>query len=228
MTCYVSLADANENLGIANIKEYGTTAGKVQELLDLLKLADDPDMRDSNGTNVWGTRIKEPQDYTELITELLPGLPDDPTLSGENIIIAGMNGTIHMELWQQFYEKVTIQVPADLLIANYTVEGDVIYTYVSYDGTDFYVVEDYSRDKMRGNGPEYYEGTWKYLLTDEGKYRDGSVYETVHLVNDDSVTYKDIMDSLLSSVYPSDIEYHFLLWIEKETEETADIGKIIM
>lgn len=65
------------------------------------------------------------------------------------------------EYWDEFYQSVQEEKPAQLTIANFTIEGDVILDYVNYDGNDFYLLSDSTRDRFAGE--LYWQETYKYL-----------------------------------------------------------------
>jgi len=77
-----------------------------------------------------------------------------------------VSGTGHLV---DFLESVEDGTAAETVLAAFTKEGDPVYTHVSYNGEEFYVVEDYSRDKLRdqtGEGSDsgaYREKTFKEL-----------------------------------------------------------------
>ena len=62
--------------------------------------------------------------------------------------------------WARFYESVSAGEPACVSFAMLTVEGDPIYCYLDYDGTDFYLLEDSAFDSYGGG---YYEARYTAL-----------------------------------------------------------------
>ncbi len=52
-----------------------------------------------------------------------------------------------MEPWYAFAEKVRAGEPAWITMVDYTVEGDSIFYYLHYDGTEFLYVKDTTRDR---------------------------------------------------------------------------------
>lgn len=66
-------------------------------------------------------------------------------------------GDFGMGYLASFLRAVEIGEPGKLILAGTTDEGDAILTYISYNGKDFYVMQDNSRDKFRGTGEVYTE-----------------------------------------------------------------------
>lgn len=99
------------------------------------------------------------------IEESLNSLPDHPT-EEDDILICSLDGMINMQLWDTFRSSVDRNEPAQIVIANYTVEGDIIYTLVSYDGRIFHAYVDNSRDRFgvpdffSSDYARIYERTW--------------------------------------------------------------------
>lgn len=54
----------------------------------------------------------------------------------------------HLEPWYAFMKKVRSGKPAWIDMVNYTDEGDSIFYYLHYDGTEFLLVEDTTRDQF--------------------------------------------------------------------------------
>ncbi len=85
------------------------------------------------------------------------------------------------EYWDAFYESAGNGEAAELILAQFTTDGDPILSYVHYDGSDFYVVADRSRDKWLRDGEKYHEITFPCLYVLEHKEEDGGVKEYVVL-----------------------------------------------
>lgn len=68
------------------------------------------------------------------------------------------NGT----LWTDFCKNVEAGEAAEVVIAQFTTEGDPILYYVSFDGSAFFFVSDSSRDKF-GAEPYCYSHTFPYF-----------------------------------------------------------------
>ena len=72
-----------------------------------------------------------------------------------------VHGTVEngQEIWDDFLKKVEVQEPATVDLIQFTVEGDPIITYLHYNGEDFYMVEDSTRDAWAGSGEGIRENT---------------------------------------------------------------------
>ena len=83
-------------------------------------------------------------------------------------------GIQHMELWNEFYDRVIQGQDAAVVFASYSWEAMVDVIYISYLDGRFYIIRDYSRDGYSGIGADgnpYREKTFDYLLsfeTEEG------------------------------------------------------------
>ena len=229
----VPLAEVSAELD-ADIKSYAASAEGVEELLRLLEEADPPDssgfpasghpslLAASTGKTVFPGGIYHRDTSAELINELLPRLPEDPALAGTDVLIL-RDEPEHMELWEIFYQKVQIGVPADLLLA-YPYSDDkeegYYYAYVSYDGEAFYAVwndMDIAPDAVTDEGMAVYQGKiYSNLLVESYEAQDKTTFLTAVLDNDPALCWDDIVESWLSSVAPSDLDVYNLFFVEQE------------
>ena len=97
-------------------------------------------------------------------TDLVLYTPEDRFLNGQ--------------LWENFWNSVQHGQSAEVTVAQFTVEGDPVLQFVSYDGNLFHYVMDVTRDKF-GGGESYLcrdyrflqrlesDGTAEFVLTDE-------------------------------------------------------------
>ena len=74
-----------------------------------------------------------------------------------NTVLSGQNS------YDKFISDVENNIAGSIVIVTFTVEGDPIYGYLSYNGEDFYYVEDVSRDRFKGDYDDYLEYRYKYL-----------------------------------------------------------------
>lgn len=74
-------------------------------------------------------------------------LPEHPT-EEDGIFIVANGSVINEELWDTFLGKTRNGEMAELTIACYTIEGDVIYELIRYDGTGYSLFYDNSRDRF--------------------------------------------------------------------------------
>jgi hypothetical protein len=88
---------------------------------------------------------EEKRDYEGEYAEVFRLLPDRPGEEDEIFIIA--NDGIHNEkVWDDFYTVAKEKEEADVIIALYTIEGDVIYEILRCDPDGFRLFTDNSRD----------------------------------------------------------------------------------
>lgn len=208
--CYISTEDANANLGITDIKDYGTSPQKVEELLTLLVMDTGGPEKEPQYQNIIKQKetIYTREDFLK-ITELLGSLPDsyEEALQREDILCWETKQTEsgNAYLWEVFYDRVRKKTPASLLMAQITTEGDVIYNYLSYDDEQFYYVNDFSRDEFLEDGTEYREKTYRYLVVEERQMKNGVFLEAM-LTNNEGFTCGEFDEYLLSSAYTPEKE----------------------
>lgn len=96
---------------------------------------------------------------------------------------------------EKFIKDVLAGNPASLRIYQSTTEGDPILSLVVYDGHLYQYCVDNSRDKFAGQSADKYrESSYAYLIVyeqEEGRY--------VFLMQDNSLTYEDLLKSMTSS-----------------------------
>lgn len=96
------------------------------------------------------------------------------------------------EYWDEFYGKVQKNEPAQIDIIQFTMEGDAVIDYISYDGSSFYVVHDSSRDAFAASGDKYFEEEYPYLKVFEGTETNGDRYRYIYLMNDNTLSLEEI------------------------------------
>lgn len=100
---------------------------------------------------------------TQAVKAELENLPDSLEELSETYDVCCLDynnaivGDFGMGYLASFLRAVEIGEPGKLILAGTTDEGDAILTYISYNGKDFYVMQDNSRDKFRGTGEAYTE-----------------------------------------------------------------------
>lgn len=108
-------------------------------------------------------RQSELERDTQAVKAELENLPDSLEELSETYDVCCLDynnaivGDLGMGYLASFLRTVEIGELGKLILAGTTVEGDVILTYISYNGKDFYVMQDNSRDKFRGTGEAYTE-----------------------------------------------------------------------
>jgi len=107
----------------------------------------------------------------------LASLKDKPSKEDDVFIVAN-DGTYNEELLDAFIEKCEKKEDCDLVIARYTIEGDVIYELLVYTGT-YVLYTDNSRDAYRGSDVEDVSRKYlyEYSYRKEEEYNDGKGIE---------------------------------------------------
>ena len=126
-------------------------------------------------------------------TELLQKLPDHP--SEEDEIFNNDNAeTSNEELWEMFKEEVGEGKEAELIIARYTIEGEVIYELLRYDGEGYTLYYDTSRDSYAGSQPDPVSRTYICELD----------YITMEEVNNEEKPFRNHYAFLTNDFYQSE------------------------
>lgn len=103
----------------------------------------------------------------------LASLKDKPSKEDDVFIVAN-DGTYNEELLDAFMEKCEKKEDCDLVIARYTIEGDVIYELLVYTGT-YSLYTDNTRDAYKGSDikDETRKYLYEYSSQKEEEYGDG-------------------------------------------------------
>lgn len=123
-----------------------------------------------------------------------------------------------------FLEKVEQKKSAEMDIIQFTTEGDAIVYYLNYNGGDFYLVQDFSRDAFKGNGPSYEEWTFPYLKIFEVTGENGEKYREFYLTEDDSATLDEI--NAYDFGEEEDLKYLYLMTVEDFAENDGMNGEV--
>lgn len=140
--------------------------------------------------NTWIEELPQEHRPIEEIRAILASYPADyeNIIKTDCYVISNIEEITNQELYDEFVKNVSEGIADEITIVRFTAEGDPIYKYISYNGEDFYCVEDVSRDEFKGNGDNYIEYTYKYLvnITDPGG-------PYAYLANDENViSYEQI------------------------------------
>lgn len=98
-----------------------------------------------------------PENETE---EYLLNLPDKPS-ENDRCFLVSNGGLVNEDLWYEFLDNCNQGKAAEITFGQYTIEGDVIYTLLSYDGDRFTATVDNSRDQF--GKPQFFEYEGQYL-----------------------------------------------------------------
>ena len=142
--------------------------------------------------------------------------------SSEDVFYVTYPVTEDTSLWDRFVERSSSGEKAEITIGQITIEGDMIYTYLFYNGESYYIGVDVSRDKFKGDVDGFYTGRGWYLqmditdVEDEEYNRFGGKYERVvaYLTQLDYSAIK--MEE--GQVYNLPIEYGVCSFIRQKTE----------
>lgn len=144
-------------------------------------------------------------------------LPDQPT-EKDPIFINSFRSLINEELWEQFAGESNEGRPADIIIANYTVEGDVIYTTVHYDGEIFHLTIDNTRDGF--GTPEIVSMTRKYMYvlewTRKEEFGNNTMKDVLYRY---AVMSDKAYDEMTAEIFEQNMDDMYILWGRSDTVE---------
>lgn len=139
--------------------------------------------------NEWINDMPSVHKSFDEIKQLLAAYPSDyeSIIQSGCYVISGGKAVSGQELYDEFAKNVDNGISDDIVIVNFTTEGDPIYCYVYYDGDKFTCTEDASRDKYAGGDTDYLQLEYKYLINTE----------------EDGLSYTFLSDEQVSSYEPS-------------------------
>ena len=123
------------------------------------------------------------------------------------------------EAWNDFHTSVLREEPASLLLATYMTSNDaeadhtpqLTFYYIVYNG-EYFVVSERGSDEKTVRASEKY----MHLLRLDDDYMSESVLNAIYmLVDNPTITWKQIMEGMLSSASP-DMVKHFWIYSEKK------------
>lgn len=88
------------------------------------------------------------------------------------------------EYLDSFIGNVRKEVPDDLVIVQFTVEGDPILTYLNFNAENVYGVKDTSRDAWAGNGEKYFEITYDSVWLSGEADTEGNYYLSLYALQE--------------------------------------------
>ena len=137
-------------------------------------------------------------------------LPDHPSEEDDIFIVA--NGGIYNEnLWKEFLEKTGNGEESRLIIACYTIEGDVIYKLIEYDKTLYTMYCDNSRDSF---------GVFSEIV-DTGKYIYDLDYLSEEEIDGTVATFRNHYGFLSDTFYENREELRDAFEKMRQGEETG-------
>ena len=130
------------------------------------------------------------------VSSCLTRYPNDfeELTAGDNYVIVHGRQYAGVELWESFYNNVRNGTPAELVLIQFTVEGDAILNYLNYDGIDFYLVNDYTRDAFAGDGKKYSEDIYPYLKVFDSTRENGDYERIILLTEDDGLSAREYLE----------------------------------
>ena len=157
------------------------------------------------------------------VKEKLAAFPNDSTALAEEDIIVVLHGKKLDEFWSsQNLLKMQQGYPSEVYFAHFTIEGDAIITYLQYDGNDFFVARDRSRDMYVDARNSYEEKHYPYLKDFTYSDSQGNFYRYLFLTNTGDITMGQLEEYWASGGVPEEIEiYEITHYMSREIDENA-------
>lgn len=118
----------------------------------------------------------------EEIYDYLAGLPDNPLdLASSGCFVITHNSIHGMQYFSEFMTKFDSKIPASLVISQYTAEGDLILSFLQFDGKEIKLIVDGRRDQFAGTGNKINTYQYKSISCDELIEDNGDILEKIVL-----------------------------------------------
>lgn len=88
------------------------------------------------------------------------------------------------EYLNSFMGNVQAEIPDELVVVQFTVEGDPILIYLNYNEEDIYSVEDASRDAWAGDGEKYFEKNYDSVWLSGEADTEGNHYLSLYALQE--------------------------------------------
>jgi len=91
------------------------------------------------------------------------------------------------EYLDSFMGNVETETSGELVIVQFTVEGDPVFYYLNADAGDVYCVEDISRDAWAGNGEKYFEKIYDSVWLSGEADTEGNYYLSLYALQEQDI-----------------------------------------
>lgn len=145
----------------------------------------------------------------ELLATFPNSLEELATLEEEYPVYIILHGIQHSgeENLETFREKLEAGEAAELIVVQFTVEGDAILDYYDYEGALMYRWQDISRDGFGGTGEKYFETVYEAAWFSEEADTEGNLYLSFYgLCEGDMVV--ELFQSDTGKIVPSAPDFH--------------------
>lgn len=208
---------------------------------DGIKKDDDYKEESNNQTTITTRSFEEVKKY-------LTSFPNDyESLMKAGCFIVTYDKVSDIGVWNDFCDKIKVGTPAEIVLVQFTAEGDVILDYLSYNGKQYYHVCDFSRDAFAMPGDPYYEETFLNLQVYTETADNGDEIKSVGLFKGDVMTFQQFKDTVYSEQSDTEKKVKLLVTFiagnshtigedengeiengEDEVEEPYDMSKVLV
>lgn len=139
----------------------------------------------------------------EAICERFAAYPDSSAELVKEDLVVNLHGNLKsgQEQLATFLADVESHTEAFIELVQYTIEGDPMFYYLHYDGTDFYAVTDYRRDAFGGSGERVHVYYYSYLKVFEEEYEDGTKGYELLLTNEKDLSLEELQSGEYKYLY---------------------------
>ncbi len=157
------------------------------------------------------------------VKEKLAALPNDSVSLKEKDVMVILHGKKLDEFWSsQNLLDLTHRVQKEFYVAQFTVEGDAILTYLTYDGEQYIVARDRSRDRYSDSDNYYEEKRYEYLKICFYVDEKGNEYCYILLTNTEHISRRQLEEYRETGNISEDIDiYRVADYMSREMDENA-------
>ena len=182
-----SIQEENSAGGAQGEIQLGSTSGETGTASDTQVLTEEsmqPAVNPATG-DVHNRAVEEIKDYLAQYPDSLQELSEEECY----IVLHGKEYS-GREYLDSFIGNVRAEVPDELVIVQFTTEGDPILTYLNANAENVYCVEDASRDAWAGNGERYFEKTYDSVWLSGEVDTEGNYYMSLYALQEQDMVVK--------------------------------------
>ncbi|MBR0342773.1 MAG: DUF4362 domain-containing protein [Oscillospiraceae bacterium] len=143
---------------LAGCAEKETSAPEPAEVSSGKEETSDPALVEDDADPLFAENDEEVRDYLSSF--------ENRVGSSDKVFYTTFPVTEDTSIWDRFIERSSAGEKAEITIGQITIEGDLIYSYLFYNGESYYMGVDMSRDKFKGDLDGFYSCRGWYLQLD--------------------------------------------------------------
>ena len=152
--------------------------------------------------------------------DMLPNKSEE--LAKEGCFVISNKGTCYgYNFFLDFWDSYNAGMKSAITIGHYTTEGDLILSYVAYDGEKVTLTKDTRRDKFAGSGDHIYINSSKYFSVMQLSGTSGNIM----FLHDDPEMTPEKVEKILISSSMENAESSGFYWIGSYTTDNQSVGE---